>query len=71
MELRLWRAIWLCGIIFHFVATPLMYQIWWRVAYRWVYPYMNKSKAAGREFAQPFGEGYCAALRFISDGRMG
>ena len=34
------------------------WQIWWRLGYRWVYPFMWKAKAERQPFAQKFGEGY-------------
>lgn len=52
-------------LVFHLFATPLMYRIWWRFAYRWVYPYMVKAKQEGREFAQPYGEGVEAVYEYL------
>lgn len=65
IERRIWFCIWLYMLVFHLFATPLMYRIWWRFAYRWVYPYMVKAKQEGREFAQPYGEGVEAVYEYL------
>jgi hypothetical protein len=44
------------------------WQIWWRIGYRWVYPFMYKAKADGKKFAQTFGEGYPAFEGKVRDG---
>jgi hypothetical protein len=34
---------------------PLFWQIWWRIGYRWAYPYMWRARFRGCRFAQWFG----------------
>lgn len=65
LERRMWRCIWICFIVFHLIATPRMYRMWWWFACRWAYPYMIKAKAEGRQFAQPYGEGIMGVLRYL------
>ena len=36
----------------------LVWHVWWRVGYHWVYPFMRDAKARGKSYAQWFGEGY-------------
>jgi hypothetical protein len=65
LERLVWYPIWLYSIFFHLVATPLMYQIWWRFAYKRGWPYMEKSKREGRAFAQPYGEGIEGVFTYL------
>src|SRR5438309_583061 len=65
VERRIWFCIWLYALVFHLVATPWMYQVWWRIGYKWVYPYMMRAKQEGREFAQPYGGGFEAIYAYL------